>query len=120
MTRQLGKIVLLLALCLISPLSPLAFHPSSVNGQAAQPEYAKWGIVAMEATKAKYGIPIVDYRHIGRVATAPGTAEERFKLWLKDGNREFGVIVSVQFDTGSERLIAVKFRETDRPTFRRT
>ncbi len=116
MNRSFRQAFLLLALCL---LSPIALHPSAAYGQTAQPEYAKWGIVAMEAAKAKYGVPIVDYLHLGRFPAAPGAAEERFKLWLKDDSREFGVIVSVQFYTANDRLITVKFRETDRPTSRR-
>jgi len=116
MTHSFRKAVLLLALCL---LTPIALHPSPAYGQAAQPEYAKWGIIAMEAAKAKYSLPIVDYLHLGRFPASPGAAEERFKLWLKDGSGEFGVIVSVQFYTANDRLITVKFQETDRSASRR-
>ncbi len=116
MTKAPVKVLFVLA---IGFFAPLFLYPRPTFSLAVRPEYAKWGVVAMEATKAEYGIPIVDYLHLGRYPSAPGTAEERFKLRLKDREREFGVIVSVRFYTANDRLISVKFQETDRSAFRR-
>lgn len=76
------------------------------------PAYAKWGRIAMQRTAERYRMPIVDYRHIGRRQLSPGIAEEKFKLWLRDAAREFGVIVSIRFETASERIVGVQFEET--------
>jgi hypothetical protein len=79
---------------------------------ARQPEYAKWGQIAMAQTKAKYQADIVDYLHVGRNQISPGVAEEIFKLWLRDGTREYGVRVTIQFYTANDRIRTITFQET--------
>lgn len=82
--------------------------------KAEVPSYAKWGQLAMQKTKEKYpNASITDYLHLGRV---PGTTSstEKFKLWLKNKDKEFGVLVDITFDKKTERLIVIKFREVDR------
>lgn len=81
---------------------------------AAQPEYARWGRIAMERTAEKYRLPIVDYLHVGRASPSPGVAEEKFKLWLRGNGREFGVIVTIRFETATDRILNVAFEETAR------
>lgn len=79
---------------------------------ARQPEYAKWGQIAMQQTSARYHASIVDYLHVGRTRPAPGISEEKFKFWLRKNNREFGVYVTIQFYTATERIITIRFQET--------
>jgi hypothetical protein len=86
-------------------------HPQPAS---AQPEYAKWGRIAMQRTAERYRLPIVDYQHVGRRQFSPGMAEEKFKLWLRGDGREFGVFVTIRFETVSERILAVEFEETSR------
>lgn len=81
---------------------------------AAQPEYAKWGRVAMQRTAEKYRLPIVDYLHVGRSSPAPGVSEEVFKLWLRGNGRDFGVFVTIRFETATDRILNVAFEETTR------
>lgn len=81
---------------------------------AAQPDYAKWGLIAMQQTSAKYHSSIIDYEHIGRSNVRAGVAEEKFKLWLRDNEREFGVIVTIQFYTANDQIITITYEETDR------
>jgi hypothetical protein len=87
-------------------------EPSIASAKAKAPEYAKWGRIAMEKTKDKYSAKIVDYSHVGRKQISNEVAEEVFKLWLRDGTREYGVRVSIQFYTSNERIIDIKFQET--------
>ncbi|NRD78571.1 YqzG/YhdC family protein [Bacillus sp. BRMEA1] len=76
------------------------------------PSYAKWGQVAMQMTKEQYPqAKIIDYLHIGR-NKGENTSIEKFKLWLKENNKEFGVFVNIKFDNKTEQIIDVKFRET--------
>lgn len=89
-------------------------HGPLARTAAAQPEYAKWGRIAMERTAEKYRLPIVDYLHVGRSSPAPGVAEEKFKLWLRGNGREFGVFVTIRFETATERILNVAFEETSR------
>jgi hypothetical protein len=93
-------------------LTPTISTSSSVKAEV--PPYAKWGQLAMQKTKEKYpNAAITDYLHLGRI---PGTTSstEKFKLWLKDKDKEFGVLVDIEFDKKTERLIEIKFREVDR------
>lgn len=70
----------------------------------------------MKETKAKYPhADIIDYQHIGR-ATTPKITTENFKLWLRDvrTNKEFGVLITIEFDTNTEHITSVHFQETTR------
>ncbi|MFB4168954.1 YqzG/YhdC family protein [Virgibacillus sp. JSM 102003] len=76
------------------------------------PSYAKWGRMAMKETKAKYpNAAIIDYLHRGR-ETKDGSTIEKFKLWLKEDNREFGVFINIEFNTETEKVIDITFRES--------
>ncbi|MBP1948987.1 YqzG/YhdC family protein [Virgibacillus litoralis] len=76
------------------------------------PSYAKWGRMAMKETKAKYpNADIIDYLHRGS-ETKDGSTVEKFKLWLKENNREFGVFINIEFNTETEKVIDITFRES--------
>lgn len=92
---------------------PFETNPFLIEAQA-QPPYAKWGKLAMEKTKEKYpNAQIVDYQHVSRVQGI-NTTMEKFKLWLKENEREFGVLVNIEFDKSTERVISITFREVSR------
>lgn len=77
----------------------------------AQPAYAKWGRLAMLKTKEKYpNAQIIDYLHIGRVK-GENTSIEKFKLWLKEKDKEFGVLVDIEFETKSEKMTKITYKE---------
>ena len=76
------------------------------------PSYAKWSKIAMKETQKKYSnAKIIDYLHEGSVTNGDKTIE-KFKLWLRDGKKEFGVIVSVKYVTKTEELVTIEFQET--------
>jgi hypothetical protein len=111
--------MLLLVLVMASTSIPVHAEPKLCGKQTAQPNhdspYAKWGALAIQETAKKYpNAKIVDYLHVGRQPISPTTARETFKLWLKQGNREFGVYVRITFDTATERVQAIVFEETER------
>ncbi|MHC0039118.1 DUF3889 domain-containing protein [Pseudoneobacillus sp. C159] len=98
---------------LASILLFFSFIPHSFV-EAETPAYAKWGRVAMKSTHEKYPkAEIIDYLHIGRVE-GNKTSTEKFKLWLKEKNREFGVFVDVVFETKTDKLVKVTFKEVNR------
>ncbi|MDT9027370.1 MULTISPECIES: DUF3889 domain-containing protein [Rossellomorea] len=89
------------------------FNPV-VLAQQEIPSYAKWGSLAVKKTQEKYpDAAIVDYLHIGK-ENGSKVSTEKFKLWLKRGGKEFGVFVDIQFETDTEKMIDIKFTETDR------
>jgi Protein of unknown function (DUF3889) len=76
------------------------------------PSYAKWGVLAMKRTQERYPkAQIYDYLHLGRTSTDQ-TSTERFKLLLKQNNKEFGVIISIEFNNKTEKIIKITFTET--------
>jgi hypothetical protein len=110
--KLLVSLFLGIVLNLGTTLTPTISTTSSVKAQV--PPYAKWGQLAMQKTKEKYpNAAITDYLHLGKV---PGTTSstEKFKLWLKEKDKEFGVLVDIEFDKNTERLIGIKFREVTR------
>ncbi|WP_254901169.1 YqzG/YhdC family protein [Tuberibacillus sp. Marseille-P3662] len=77
------------------------------------PAYAKWGKIAVKKAQEKYSnAQVVDYLHIGREKQSNDEAVEKFKLWLKQQNKEFGVYVNVTFNPMSGQFINITFKET--------
>ncbi|MET1013184.1 MAG: DUF3889 domain-containing protein [Paenisporosarcina sp.] len=78
------------------------------------PSYAKWGLLAMKETKSKYpNADIIDYLHEGKEIKGDSTIE-KFKLWLKEDDNEFGVFVRIEYTTETEKVVGIKFEETSR------
>lgn len=85
-----------------------------LHAQQEIPSYAKWGSLAVRKTKERYpDAAIVDYLHIGK-EYGTKISTEKFKLWLRQDGKEFGVFIDIQFETDSEKLLDIKFRETNR------
>lgn len=79
----------------------------------ADTTYHKWSLMAIEETKHKYPkAALIDYLHIGRTQLGNGLSEEKFKLWLRQDNREFGVYVTVRFQDAEDRLVSIVTRES--------
>lgn len=104
-----------LALSLFLMLVPFTMFLSNVQHVSAEqdiPSYAKWGRLAMKETQSKYpNANIVDYLHRGSEVTGNSTIE-KFKLWLKEDSKEFGVFIIIEFDTLTEKVIKITFRES--------
>lgn len=84
------------------------------SAQEVAPQYAKWGRMAMQKTMEKYqNVNIIDYLHIGR-EVGKSTSTEKFKLWIRDGEREFGVFIDITFKNDTEEVLSIQFEETDR------
>ncbi|KFN15216.1 MULTISPECIES: DUF3889 domain-containing protein [Bacillus] len=87
-------------------------HSSVVH---AQPPYAKWGKLAVEKTKENYPkAQIIDYLHIGRKPKTVNITTEKFKLWLREDGKEYGVFVDVEFDTRTEKFLKITFQKSSR------
>lgn len=82
--------------------------------QKPTPPYAKWSKVALDKTKEKYpNAEVVDYLYVGR-KNGNRTATEKFKLWLKENQKEFGVYVDIEFIKETEQVVNVTYTETAR------
>ncbi|AJY77910.1 hypothetical protein VN24_21325 [Paenibacillus beijingensis] len=76
---------------------------------SAEPSYARFGRIAVKETIAKYGAEVVDYRYDGRFPLPDDMAEERFRLWLRKENREFGVTVHMTIVPSTNRLVSIRW-----------
>jgi hypothetical protein len=87
---------------------------SVVHAERPTPPYAKWGKIAVEKTKEKYpDAQVVDYLHVGREDKGSNSVE-KFKLWLKGTDKEFGVFVDVEFNEATESVIKISYKEVAR------
>lgn len=84
------------------------------NAQQEVPAYAKWGKLAVQETQAKYpAANIIDYLHEGSESKGDSTIV-KFKLWLKEGDHEFGVLTRIEYITATEKVVGIEFQETVR------
>lgn len=84
------------------------------HAQPETPSYAKWGTLAMKETQSKYpNANIIDYLHEGSESKGDSTIE-KFKLWLREGDKEFGVFVRIEYTTETEKVVNIEFEETSR------
>lgn len=105
--KRIALVILFITTC-----SNIYTGPSIVH---AQPPYAKWGKLAVEKTKEQYPkAEIIDYLHIGRKPKTVQITVEKFKLWLREDGKEYGVFVDVEFETKSEKFIKMSFQKTSR------
>lgn len=86
--------------------------PMNTYAQFEVPAYAKWGALAMKETHFKYpNANIIDYLYEGSEFKEKTTIA-KFKLWLKEADKEFGVLVRIEFTTESEEVVHIEFQET--------
>lgn len=76
-----------------------------------EPAYAKWGTLAVTETKRKYNMDVVDYLYMGRTKISSVLAEEKFKLWLKKEDLEFGVYVTVAYHPVTDQILSIRYEE---------
>jgi hypothetical protein len=107
-----------LTICLcITAGCPFAFQHAAADVEAAQPAkpvpaYAKWSRLAIKEAKARYpSAQIKDFLYLGRSQQEDKTTE-RFKLWVQNQNKEFGLFVTIVFDTKTEKVDSISFKET--------
>ncbi|GGA46056.1 hypothetical protein GCM10011384_39700 [Psychrobacillus lasiicapitis] len=92
----------------------LIYIPTVIPALQTTPSYAKWGQLAIKETQSKYpSASIVDYLHEGSESKHDSTIE-KFKLWLKDGDHEFGVFVRIEYSTITEKVVNIELQETSR------
>jgi hypothetical protein len=97
---------------------PLSVSPSMMITEAAPPpkpvpSYAKWSRLAIKEAKKQYPTAqIKDFLYLGRAKQGRDKTAERFKLWVQNQNKEFGLLVTVVFDRNTEKVQSISFIET--------
>lgn len=90
-----------------------AVHDSTMAyAQQEIPVHAQWGKVAIKETQAKYPqAKIIDYLHEGSEVKEDSTIE-KYKLWLKQSDKEFGVHVRIKYITNTNKVEKIEIQET--------
>ncbi|WP_166244885.1 DUF3889 domain-containing protein [Paenibacillus turpanensis] len=88
-------------------------QPALAQRTYAAPEYARWGRLAMEETSKRYNADIVDYQYLGRRLESEAVAVESFRLWLRQPEREFAVLVTIRVDTDDQHQLSVDIKEIE-------
>lgn len=106
------KIAIAIGLFLVT-YSPHAHITEVVQEDA--PAYAKWSRLAIQETQASYPqASIIDYLYMGSAQNDDSTVAT-FRLWLREGTTEYGVVVRVTYVTKTEKLESVKFHKITPP-----
>jgi len=105
--RQLYLLGLLLVCLAVFIQTPMA-----ANAQQETPAYAKWGQLAIKEVKTKYpSAKIIDYLHEGKEVHGASTIE-KFKLWLKQPDKEFGVYVRISYQSATQKVEKIELQES--------
>ena len=113
MRSIMRKTFLILGIFITIHSSP-TYIQTIAHAQQVIPAYAKWGKLAITETKSKYpNAAIIDYLHQGNESKGDTTIE-KFKLWLNDGDNEFGVFVRIEYTTKTEKVINIELQQTSR------
>lgn len=108
------KIFLVLSITLLlTSISATPIHiQNTASAEDETPPYAKWGRLAMKETKSEYpDADIVDYLHVGS-QTSDNETTQKFKLWLKEETKEYGVFIDIKFNNETEEVLQITFEET--------
>ncbi|UOY93070.1 YqzG/YhdC family protein [Ectobacillus sp. JY-23] len=91
----------------------LILTTAQVYAARQDPSYAKWGKLAVLTTKEKYPqLDIIDYLYVGREKLAADIAVEKFKFWVRDGEREYGLFIDIELQLPDEQVRRITFRES--------
>lgn len=103
---------IVIALGIIASIQSDSTYISAITpAQQELPAYAKWGQLAIKETRSKYpNASIIDYLHEGSEFKEDSTIE-KFRLWLKDSDKEFGVSVRIEFTTETDELLNIQIQE---------
>ncbi|KPH72129.1 MULTISPECIES: YqzG/YhdC family protein [Bacillaceae] len=111
--RKVISAITVICILMIGSISFFSLWEPIQAQEEAIPSYAKWGRMAMKETSKKYpNAQIIDYLHVGK-KTKGDNAVEQFKLWLKESNREFGVLIDIEFHPDTDEVISVNFKEVN-------
>ena len=115
----MNKSLITTCLCILFIFIPFLNSPNNintVNAEKAIPSHAKWGKIAMQKATERYpSAKIYDYIHVKQEQRG-NYSVETFKLWLNDNNNRFEVIVTIHFDTKSEKISKISLQRLNTHT----
>ena len=103
---------IVIELTIIATMQTLTTYiPTTAPTHQETAAYAKWGQVAVKETQSKFPhASIIDYLYEGSEPKENSTIE-KFRLRLKESDKEFGVSVKIEYITDTKELIHVQIHE---------
>jgi hypothetical protein len=99
---------ILLIFCLAGSTTAFSVH---AHAETKVLSYEEYGRIAMRKTMEKYpGAQITDYLHVGKKRKKE-TSIETFKLTLKEKNKTFQVLVLVEYNEKTKKVVKVTFEK---------
>jgi hypothetical protein len=93
---------------LVLPLLLLSF----IHTTYAQPEYAKWGKIAIEVTKVVYdNTDVKEYEYEGRNEVGDTNVKDSFKFLIQQNGAKKEILVHVIHDRETEKIISIRFED---------
>ena len=88
-------------------LGAFLFNFSS-STQAQNPDYEKYGKIAMAVVIADYpGDEVRDYKYLGRKQINDTTVEDSFRFQVQEDNKKVDVIVRVNHDLSNNKTLTI-------------
>lgn len=114
MPKEYERLIHLRKFCVILGIFLVLFavrNSTIAYAQQEIPAHAQWGKVVIKEAQAKYPqAKILDYLHEGSEVNGDSTIE-KFKLWLKQSDKEFGVHVRIKYVTNTNKVVKIEFQE---------
>lgn len=111
MSIILKKVIIALGVFITFYSAP-SYIPSIAFTQQEVPDYAQWGQLAIKETQIKYpNASIIDYLHEGSELKEDSTIE-KFKLWLKEDDIEFGILARIEYNTETKEVINIEIKRS--------
>jgi hypothetical protein len=80
----------------------------STSTQAQQPDYEKYGKIAIAVVKADYpGEEVRDYKYLGRKKINDTTVEDSFRFQVQEDTKKIDVIVRVNHDLSNNKTLTI-------------
>jgi putative cell wall-binding protein len=106
----MNKKMLSLLICCLFHIT--AWQAVNAQQQQQQPDYEKWGRIAVAVVKENYpDSEIIDYKHLGQQNVSVTQSKHTFTIEVKHRNQTFNVKVVVTYNPRTDRLISVGMEE---------
>ncbi|GAA0327998.1 hypothetical protein GCM10008967_18100 [Bacillus carboniphilus] len=100
--KKLISILMLISLLLTGVVAPAS----------AQPDYQKYGRIALALVKEDYpGDPVKDYKYLGRKEGQNNQVTDSFEFKVTDQGKEKAVIVDIKHDLNNQKTLDISVRE---------
>jgi len=89
-------------------LAACCFVNFSLHGEAQQPDYEKYGRIAIAVVKEDYpGDEVKEYQYMGRKKISETKVEDSFRFQVTENNQNVMVNVQITHDVRNNKLLTI-------------